>query len=219
MSLAGGIPFAAWTWPFTAEEASALASIVSVAVSLAALIVAWLALDAARAQLKAGVEAAQKQLQASLDASREQFQGVADALKLDALGQILAMESEIEARRIAMTLIGHKLESARAELVRSRSSPGDAPTSTEKPKPSAAAKKAKKELEYLEIEGRIRVESYLAALDRLCFCTVKEYFKQDEWKIEYRDRIFYEVRTYPALFGADTRFPNILVLYERWRNE
>lgn len=62
-------------------------------------------------------------------------------------------------------------------------------------------------------------ESYFNALDRLCYCVLKGYLEDRDWKSEYSDLLKETVRSNESSFGIGTYYKNIKKLYEKWVNE
>lgn len=60
------------------------------------------------------------------------------------------------------------------------------------------------------------VEMYLNSIDRLCFCIIKEYFDNDEMKIEYRHVINDAVSEHPTYFQQASKHRNIIKIHGRW---
>lgn len=60
------------------------------------------------------------------------------------------------------------------------------------------------------------IESYLNALDRFCYCIVRDYLREDDWREEYRELIIQTVNTNPTFFGINTTYRNINTLFTRW---
>lgn len=59
-------------------------------------------------------------------------------------------------------------------------------------------------------------ENYLNVLDRLCFCILKEYFDNDEMKIEYRNIINDAVKENKDAFSQATKHRNIVKIHGKW---
>lgn len=60
------------------------------------------------------------------------------------------------------------------------------------------------------------IENYLNGLDRLCFCIIKEYFDNDDMKIEYRHVINDAVEKNPTYFQQASKHRNIKKIHEKW---
>ncbi|WP_311749142.1 hypothetical protein [Proteus terrae] len=60
------------------------------------------------------------------------------------------------------------------------------------------------------------IEMYLNSLDRLCFCIIKEYFDNDEMKIEYRNVINDAVKAHPERFQQASNHRNIMKIHNKW---
>jgi hypothetical protein len=61
-------------------------------------------------------------------------------------------------------------------------------------------------------------ESYFNALDRFCYCILKDYLKDRDWKKEYGDLIRTTVRENEGHFGTGTYYKNLKKIYEKWNN-
>jgi hypothetical protein len=64
-------------------------------------------------------------------------------------------------------------------------------------------------------------ESFLNSIDRLCFCILKEYIPDKDWKSEYRNLIYDTTRdeNFSAYFGAASPYRNIIKLNNKWQDE
>lgn len=60
-------------------------------------------------------------------------------------------------------------------------------------------------------------ESYFNALDRLCFCILRGYLKDKEWKTEYRNLLKETIDTYTTDFNEASPYRNIKDLNNRWQ--
>jgi hypothetical protein len=63
------------------------------------------------------------------------------------------------------------------------------------------------------------VENFLYSVNRLCFCIKNEYFKEKDWKTEYRDYIKNVMETYGDKLDVATKYRNIKYIYEKWSGE
>jgi len=64
------------------------------------------------------------------------------------------------------------------------------------------------------------IENLLHSVDRLCFCIRRDYFKEKDWKVEYRDYIKGIIREFePYINGVATKYNNIVELNRKWSNE
>lgn len=61
------------------------------------------------------------------------------------------------------------------------------------------------------------VEDWLNALDRLCFCIIKGYIDEIEWRKEYEDYLTSVVSKYKESFQADTPYTHIADLHQHWK--
>lgn len=80
------------------------------------------------------------------------------------------------------------------------------------------SKKNEKSLEILTQARNIAKEDYFNALDRLCFCLVKGYLPEAEWKIEYKDMIINVVEKNADMFALNSPHTNIKKVYEKLKN-
>ena len=62
-------------------------------------------------------------------------------------------------------------------------------------------------------------ESYFNALDRLCFCVLRNYVSDKDWRAEYRNLIKRVIDTYTGDFSEASPFHNIKKLNSRWQSE
>lgn len=62
-------------------------------------------------------------------------------------------------------------------------------------------------------------ENYFNVLDRLCYCILKNYIKDRDWKSEYNDLIKDTVCSNESYFGTGTYYKSIKKLYEKWNEE
>lgn len=63
------------------------------------------------------------------------------------------------------------------------------------------------------------LENYLNTFDRLCFCIIKNYFAERDWKTEYRNMLHRTVEMNPDEFRAATPYRNMLDLDDKWQRE
>lgn len=61
-------------------------------------------------------------------------------------------------------------------------------------------------------------ENYFNSLDRLCFCISKNYLKEKDWKVEYRNLLNSTIQAYSSDFNSSTTpYRNILDLNNKWQ--
>jgi len=70
-------------------------------------------------------------------------------------------------------------------------------------------------LDYLETTE----ESFLNSIDRLCFCILKEYIIDKDWKCEYRNLIRDTIKDFPESFTEASPYRNIINLNRKWQDE
>ena len=61
-------------------------------------------------------------------------------------------------------------------------------------------------------------ENYFNALDRLCFCILKEYVKGKDWRAEYRNVLKNCIEAHPDDFNEASQFRNIKKLNNQWQD-
>lgn len=64
-------------------------------------------------------------------------------------------------------------------------------------------------------------ESFLNSVDRLCFCILKGYIPDKDWKSEYKYLAYNTIKdkNFSVYFGADSAYRNIIKLNEKRQNE
>jgi hypothetical protein len=62
-------------------------------------------------------------------------------------------------------------------------------------------------------------ESYLNAFDRLCACLLRGSIPEDDYRKDYRGGLTELVQQHRELLGVDTRFRNIIKLYDKWADQ
>jgi hypothetical protein len=62
-------------------------------------------------------------------------------------------------------------------------------------------------------------ENYFNALDRLCFCILKDYLIDKDWRAEYRNAVQNVITTHPDDFNEASQFRNIKNLNKKWQEE
>lgn len=60
-------------------------------------------------------------------------------------------------------------------------------------------------------------ESYLNALDRLCYCIEKEYISDKDWRTEYRNLVRDIISGYEEDFGEASPYKNIKTINTKWQ--
>ena len=62
-------------------------------------------------------------------------------------------------------------------------------------------------------------EIYYNALDRICYCILKGYLKDRDWKLEYQSLIRETIYSNKSAFGPDSSYTNIMVVHKKWTGE
>lgn len=60
-------------------------------------------------------------------------------------------------------------------------------------------------------------ESYLNALDRLCYCIEKDYISDKDWRTEYRNLVRDIISAYEEDFGEASPYNNIKKINKKWQ--
>ncbi|MCL2845714.1 MAG: hypothetical protein FWE23_09765 [Chitinivibrionia bacterium] len=119
-------------------------------------------------------------------------------LKSTTLTNVLSLEAEMNNRKERLDSLNHDVEIERLNADRELSP------------------------EYWNIyEKRINaaVDSWLDAVNRLCFCIKKGYLTEKEWKAEYRNLITGVVEDFEDKFGEASEYTNIIDLNRKLRRE
>jgi hypothetical protein len=128
--------------------------------------------------------------------ANRQLGGLRDSLRTDSLMAVLAMESELSAKKERCEAVASALDRARLKVGPSEG-----------------------EIHLLDTDLDTAIENWLNALERLCFCINKGYVPEKDWRAEYREYVSDAVRSQPAYFQPGSRFHNILRLNARWSSE
>lgn len=73
-----------------------------------------------------------------------------------------------------------------------------------------------------EVLGKFLIEAkenWFNSVDRLCYCIIKEYFPERDWKVDYKEYIRVLVDDHEDDFGPKTIYTNIIDLHEKWKRE
>lgn len=62
-------------------------------------------------------------------------------------------------------------------------------------------------------------ENYFNAMDRLCYCILRGYLEDKDWRAEYRDAIHNVIKGFPDNFNEASPFRNIKQLNSKWQSE
>lgn len=79
-----------------------------------------------------------------------------------------------------------------------------------------------KDLEELKIGADLfecAKENYFNAMDRLCFCILRGYLKDKDWRAEYRNAVKNLIDKNPQAFDEASGFRNIKELNKKWQSE
>lgn len=124
----------------------------------------------------------------------KQLGGLRETLRADSLMAVLAIESELAGRSETCSEVSMLIARLDAQ------------------KSFDAA-----EMQALKSRLESAVESWLNALERLCFCINKSYVPEKDWRAEYREYVVKAIRSHPDFFKAGSRHTNTLALNERWQ--
>lgn len=62
------------------------------------------------------------------------------------------------------------------------------------------------------------LENYLNIFERLCNFIINKHLNEEDFRIEYRDMLSQTVDAHINLFGNNTKYRNMLKLYNRWKD-
>jgi len=60
-------------------------------------------------------------------------------------------------------------------------------------------------------------ESYFNVLDRLCYCIIKDYIQDRNWRTEYRNMIKDTIDTYESDFNVASPYRNMIKINIKWQ--
>ena len=124
-----------------------------------------------------------------------QLSGIKEGLKMNALMAVLEIETQMNERKVHLNQCN-----ADAELAIVKNESKDAIRVHDKQIKSAR-------------------ENYFNALDRLCFCILKDYLSDKDWRADYRNVLMQAITNFPEDFGEASPFRNIKKLNAKWQNE
>jgi hypothetical protein len=122
-----------------------------------------------------------------------QISQITAQLKISALTNVLSLEAEMNQRKEKLDSINHEIGILHIE-----------------------GKLSEKIKEIYENKQDAIIENWLNSVDRLCFCILRNYFPEKDWKVEYRDFVKEIIQSFEYKFRADTKYPNILELNKKW---
>ncbi len=125
-----------------------------------------------------------------------QISQITDQLRISALTNVLSLEAEMNLRKEKLDNVNHEIE--KLDMNKQLNS------------------RAK---DVYEKKQNAAIENWLNSVDRLCFCIRRDYFKEKDWKVEYRDYIKEIIQNFEYKFGAATKYNNIIELNKKWSNE
>jgi len=128
--------------------------------------------------------------------ANKQLGGIRQAIRTDSLMAILSIESELSAKKEKCDELAIKL-SRTVSLDQSPES----------------------EIKLLKTRLDLALENWINTLERLCFCILKNYVPEKDWRLEYREYIAEAIRSQSEFFAAGTRYNNLLQLHEKWSRE
>ena len=62
-------------------------------------------------------------------------------------------------------------------------------------------------------------QEYFNTLDRLCFCILKGYVQDKDWRAEYREVLRQTIARHEKDFLAASPYRNIITLSDKWQRE
>jgi hypothetical protein len=123
----------------------------------------------------------------------EQVKAAVDANTLSRLDALLQMEQHLAESRSQLSKAGIKMS-------------------------TFSGKEDISDTEYrpVKLEYDEAKQSYLNALDRLCYCIDRGLLDESEMRPEYRDYVTSIVREFKSEFDTGTVYRNIVKVYEKW---
>jgi hypothetical protein len=125
-----------------------------------------------------------------------QLSGVRTELRMNSLMAVLEIEAEMNSRKEKVDSIAFKVRTLATE-----------------------GKLSDDLKDVLTDERGCALENWLNSVDRLAYCILKNYLKDRDWRSEYCDYIQNIVRDNEFLFGAGSRYTNIIDINDRWKRE
>jgi len=77
----------------------------------------------------------------------------------------------------------------------------------------------KRNIEILDGLFEEALEDYLNVFDRLSSFILKKCLKEEDFRIEYRDMLFYTIKEESEKFQTGTRYRNMVKLYDKWKDK
>ena len=124
-----------------------------------------------------------------------QLSGIKKGLSMSSLMAVLEIETQMNERKVHFDECSSKVKLGRVDKI------------------GEEALKIRAEL------YRSAKENYFNALDRLCYCILREYLSDKDWCAEYREYIHNAVKEFEADFGQASPFRNIKKLDEKWQSK
>ena len=125
-----------------------------------------------------------------------QLSGVRTELRMNSLMAVLEIEAEMNSRKEKVDSILFKIRTFDAE------------------------KKLTDDFkDIFNDEHNCVLENWLNSVDRLAYCILKDYLKDRDWCVEYRDYIKDIVEQNESLFGASSRYTNIIDINDKWKRK
>lgn len=125
-----------------------------------------------------------------------QLAGVRTELRMNSLMAVLELEAEMNSRKEKVDIVAFKVRTLAAE-----------------------GKLTDDLKEILSDEQKCSLENWLNSVDRLAYCILKDYLKDRDWRSEYRNYIQSIVRNHEILFGAGSRYVNIIDINNKWKRD
>lgn len=115
-----------------------------------------------------------------------------DSVRMTALGLVLQLESEMNARKekVDESATRVRLEAAREDSC---------------------------ELEIFTDAMKVCVENWINSADRLAFCILRGYLKERDWQSEYRDYFANLIQNHTEFFGPASIYTNLIDLNHKWK--
>jgi ABC-type antimicrobial peptide transport system permease subunit len=125
-----------------------------------------------------------------------QISQITAQLKMSTLNNVLSLEAEINLRKEKLDNVNYEIK------MLSKENRLDNETK-----------------EIYENKQEMLIENWLNSIERFCFCIKRNFFKEKDWKLEYRDYIKEIIQSFEYKFGAGTKYNNIIELNKKWSSE
>ena len=128
--------------------------------------------------------------------------------RLDSLKVVLEIETQINARKLELDKAAKAVREAAKTVEEAAKAAGEG---------GRQAALDEETLEILEDFMNATRESYLNALDRLCYCIDKGFIEDKDWRGEYRNVLYEVISEYEDDFREASPYINIKSVNGKWQ--